>query len=293
MSYKPLFKWTGGKNRMFDHYSPYFYPKDDFDTFVDCFFGAGSISTWIIERYPNVKFVINDFNSELILMYRQLSLDGDTFIRKANEVQKKFRSYEDLSDKKKYYDELRYRHIDQRDEPMDEAVQLYCMMRVNFNGWWKIYDYSNGRYASHMGVMRENIISIPQLKKWSEFLSSKCTILNSDFSEVESHLGKKSYIYFDPPYRDSFTLYTDEDFNENDQLRLCDFAEEMSSRGHYVSYSNKEIGDGFFEKNLPTFNRNFFGVNYTAGRGTSYNDASEILATNFQQGNIGLEDFFA
>ena len=34
---KPLFKWTGGKNRMFDYYAPHFFPTDDFDTFVDSF----------------------------------------------------------------------------------------------------------------------------------------------------------------------------------------------------------------------------------------------------------------
>ena len=90
---KPLFKWTGGKNKMFGHYAPYFYPKDDFETFVDAFCGAGAASIWIASRYPNVKFILNDFNNEMMSLYRQLSEDGDEFIRKAIVVQNKFQSY--------------------------------------------------------------------------------------------------------------------------------------------------------------------------------------------------------
>ena len=290
---KPLFKWTGGKNRMFDYYAPHFFPTDDFDTFVDSFCGAGAASIWIANRYPNVKFVLNDFNSEMVLLYRQLSLDGDEFIKRANIIQNKFLSYSEYEDKKKYYVELKFRHIDQVDEPMDEAVQLYIMLRINFNGWWKIYNYSKGRYATPPGIVdRKTIISVPDLKKWSNFLSSRCTILNGDFEGVVEHLGKKSYVYFDPPYRDSTTVYTEDDFDDDDQIRLCDLSKTLSNDGHYVGYSNKEIGDGFYEKNLEGFNHNYFDVRYTAGRGTSYNAASEILATNFKQGATGLEEFF-
>jgi len=289
---KPLFKWTGGKNRMSEQYAPLFFPEDSFDTFVDSFCGAGSISIWIAEQYPNCNFVFNDFNSELILLYKQLALDGEEFTRRAIVIQNKFRSYSDLNDKKKYYDELRFRHIDSKDEPMDEAVQLYCMLRINFNGFWKIYAYSKGRYASHMGVVRENIASVPDLKAWSNFLSSdRCTILNGDFEGIVPHLGKKSYIYFDPPYRDCTNIYTDEGFNEQDQIRLCALAQSLSEDGHHVGYSNS-ADEEFYSKHLKGFQHHYFNVNYTAGRGTSYNAASEILATNFKQRSLGLESFF-
>jgi len=290
---KPLFKWTGGKNKMFGHYAPYFYPKDDFETFVDAFCGAGAASIWIASRYPNVKFILNDFNGEMMLLYRQLAKDGDDFIRKAIVIQNKFKSYTEHEDKKSYYEELKYRHIDQMDDPMDEAVQLYVMLRVNFNGWWKIYNYSKGRYATPAGILdKTQIISVRDLKKWSNFLSTRCTLLNGDFDGVVEHIKDKSYVYFDPPYRDSTTVYTEDDFDEDDQIRLCELSEKLNQEGHYVGYSNKEIGDGFFQKHLPSFNHYFFDVNYSAGRGTSYNPASEILATNFQQGSVGLEEFF-
>ena len=290
---RPLFKWTGGKSKMFDYYAPNFYPKEDFDTFVDAFCGAGAVSLWIASHYPNVKFVLNDFNGEIISLYRQLSKDGDEFIRRAIAVQNTFRSYANQEDKKRYYNELKHRHIEQMDDPMDEAVQLYAMMQVNFNGWWKIYNYSKGRYGTCWGNLdKRNIVSVRDLKLWSNFLSSRCTLLSGDFEGVVEHITTKSYVYFDPPYRDSTTVYTEDDFNEDDQIRLCELSETLSQQGHYVGYSNKETGDGFFQKYLPNFNHYFFDVNYSAGRGTSYNPASEILATNFNQGVVGLEEFF-
>lgn len=279
---------------MMEHYAPHFYPPEDFDLFVDAFFGAGAISIWIAEQFPHVKFLVNDYNSELILLYRQLADNGEAFIRRALEVEKKLLSYELDADQRAYYNELKYRHIDQLDDPVNEAAQLYVMLRINFNGFWKIYEYSKGRYASHPGeIAQRNIVNMRDLKKWSQLLSTRCTILNEDFGEIQNHLTDRSYVYFDPPYRESTNIYTDDGFSEEDQIRLCALSEQLCKDGHYVAYSNKEIGDGFFDKHLPSFEHHFFDVHYGAGRGTSYNASNEILAVNFQSiPPNSLETFF-
>ena len=69
---KPLFKWAGAKNKMKDKYRPYFWPNKKIDLFVDAFYGAGTVTHWAADHYPNAKFIINDRNKELITFYRNL-----------------------------------------------------------------------------------------------------------------------------------------------------------------------------------------------------------------------------
>ena len=41
-----------------------FFPEaDQFDTFVDLFFGGGAVTMWVAEMYPDKKLIINDLNS--------------------------------------------------------------------------------------------------------------------------------------------------------------------------------------------------------------------------------------
>ena len=52
-------------------------------------------------------------------------------------------------------------------------------------------------------------------------------------------------MYFDPPYHptdaNSFTTYTKNDFTEQDQIRLRDFALELSKKGVNVMLSNSNV----------------------------------------------------
>ena len=46
---KPMFKWSGGKGRLFKRYTElgFFPDPSQFDTFVDLFFGAGAVTCWV------------------------------------------------------------------------------------------------------------------------------------------------------------------------------------------------------------------------------------------------------
>ena len=70
---KPLFKWTGGKGRLRRKYTDInFFPEaDQFDTFVDLFFGGGAVTLWVAEMYPDKKLIINDLNWEMMSMLTQ------------------------------------------------------------------------------------------------------------------------------------------------------------------------------------------------------------------------------
>lgn len=281
---KPLFKWTGGKNRMRQKYEDIFWPDRSFDRFIDCFYGAGAISHWVHERYPNTEFVINDFNSEMVSIYKQLALHPDDFIDMTLRLCEEFNAIEGKENRKSFYNKLKMAHIQdyEKNGELRTGVNLHWMMKNNFNGWWKIYSYSNGRYATPPGVMNDCSVDVANLKNTAKFLKDQCTILTGDFEGVSPYVSSTSFVYFDPPYRDSTTNYTDDGFNEFDQERLCAFFDKAVNKGAVASLSNKEIGDGFFEKHLGKYNIHKMPVKYTAGRGTTTNDVQEVLVTSYE-----------
>lgn len=298
MKLKPLFKWTGGKNRMRDKYDGLFLPTRKFSRFIDCFYGAGAVSHWVLDEFPDTEFIINDFNTEMIELYRVLAKQPDDFIDKTVKLEEKFLTIDGTQPRKDFYNELKMAHINDYEQQGEliTAVNLHFMMKINFNGWWKIYNYSNGRYATPPGVVdkKKAFIDIENLRNTSEFLREQCIILNGDFEVVRPYVNKDSFVYFDPPYRDSTTEYTDDGFDESDQIRLCNFFKEcVNEHGAICSLSNKEIGDGFFEEHLDQYNLHKMGVKYTAGRGTTTNDVQEILVTSYESmKRCSLESFF-
>jgi len=286
MKLKPLFKWTGGKNKMKAKYGDTFFPDSKYDTFIDCFYGAGAVSHWILEKKPDTKFIINDHNSEMVKLYKTLRDYPDEFIDASLKLQEGHLSINTIEDRKAFYNYHKLRHCQEYENLTDieEAAALYYMLRVNFNGWWKIYNYSNGRYATPPGTMTEKkpFMDVQNLKNTSKFFKEQCTILSGDFENVRPYVTDTSYVYFDPPYRDSTTNYTDDGFNENDQIRLCNFFKECTQKGALSALSNKEIGDGFFETHLGEYNLHKMEVKYSAGRGDTINKVQEILVTNFK-----------
>ena len=90
-------------------------------------------------------------------------------------------------------------------------------------------------------------------------------------------LSPGDFVYADPPYRDSFVVYQD-GFTEKDQIRLAAY---LRTHAGPFAYSNKDIGDGFFQTHFPTEIVHPMDAQYTAGRGTSLLKVKEVLITNY------------
>jgi DNA adenine methylase len=306
---KPLFKWTGGKTKMRGLYGDDFFPERQFNRFIDCFYGGGSITHWILEKYPQTEFVINDQNRELIQMYETLRDHSDVFIEEVQKLEKpyiditipfdknvSYNTTEQYLKRHEYYTKIKLSYINDYIEmgKIKESAYLYFLMKTSFNGWWKTYLYSNGRYSTAPGLLNEKdkVIDVELLKNHSTFFNEQCIILNGDFEDTKKFITSDTYIYFDPPYRDSTTNYTSEGFNDTHQMRLCEYFKYADSMGAMASLSNKEIGDGFFETNLPNFDIKLYDVSYTAGYGTSTSKVKECLVRNFTSTNTPLNELF-
>ena len=274
---QPLFKWTGSKQRMLEQYQDRFYPQATFPRFVDLFAGALTNSIQVHEMYPDTQLVINDYNTELIQMYRDLA-DHEHEVVATWELCVATWLDLDKEGRKEYYYKLRDIYcLEYKDkkETLLSGILLFMLM-VNFNGMWKAYIKCNRRYSTPPGTCtqgekffetkRNNIPKVAGMLR-------KAIILNKDFREVP--LQENDFIYADPPYRDSIVDYQG-GFTEDDQIALAYLME--THNGTYA-YSNKDIGDGFFDYHMPLGKKHIVSATYTAGRGTSTLKVNEILVS--------------
>ena len=276
---QPLFKWTGSKQRMMQQYAPHFFPEQNFTRFVDLFAGGLTNSLWVYENYPDKEFVINDWNGELTLLYATLADDVDGVVAEWQNCVNKWLSLDSVDDRKKYYYELRevYCHDYIGRSDVYVCALLLFMLQVNFNGMWKAYKKCGERYSTPPGtcLQKQAFFDRQKIYKVASFLE-KATICNGDFASITPRSG--DWLYADPPYRDSIVLYQG-GFNEEDQIRLAKY---LTESGCMFAYSNKHIGDSFYDDNFAGCNILDMDAKYTAGRGTSTLDVIEVLVTNYQ-----------
>lgn len=299
---KPLFKWTGGKNRMMKKYDTDFWPDRQVSVFVDAFYGGGAVTHWAWEKYSNAHFVINDANEELIQLYTMLRDETEAFIEEVANLEQNYLKVDhtDNAERKVFYNKVKMDYIDHWKTMGDlrESATLYFLMKTSFNGWWKVYNYSHGRYATPPGTVhhKEYFIDKELLRTTANFLNERVTLMCGDFENVKTFAdttdASNTYFYFDPPYRDSTTKYTTDGFDDTDQIRLCELMQYCDMKGGMVSMSNKEIGDGFWYNHVGNMEILEYDAKYTAGRGTTTNDVKEVLIRNFASKQSPLTNLF-
>lgn len=232
---KPFTKWTGGKRQLLPEIIELM-PKK-FNRYYEPFVGGGAL---LFELSPD-KAIINDFNKDLILAYREIRDNVEELIS-ILEIHRE-------NNTKDYYLDLRATDRDGRIEKMtgtEKAARLLYMLRVNFNGLYRVnsknqFNVPYGKYKNPKIVDRNLLYCI------SEYLNTNdIKILEGDFEEAVSTASSGDFVYFDPPYApisstSSFTSYTNEGFNQSDQVRLRDTFIELSKRGVNVMLSNSDV----------------------------------------------------
>lgn len=304
---KPLFIWAGGKNKMLKKYAPHL--PETFDKYIEPFFGGGAMFIWAYNKNPDAQFVINDFNEDIIGIYRAIKNDcinfqehvdaleaiyiplekGETNKELEKEHNKDWdKIYQVAPSRRHFYFKLRqhnaYRY--ERWTSTQQAAVLYFLMKTGFNGIWQINKNTNNRFGTPFGLgkQKDKVYDRDVVAWWHKALQNT-TILCSDFAPVVlEHATKDSFVFMDPPYRDSFTQY-ETDFNDEHQERVISCLSHCREVGALGWMSNRDAHDGFFEERWPKDNIKYFDVTYTAGRrkktdnGFEAKPAQEVLLT--------------
>lgn len=255
---KPFLKWAGGKGQLLHEIERY-YPFSDgkITKYAEPFVGGGAVLFDILSKYDLDDVYISDINVELINTYKIIRDDIDALIKTLSAVQSEFLP-KDTEERKNYYVDKRFRFNNIKingDESIniEKAALMIFLNKTCFNGLFRVNKKS--LFNVPMGAYKNpSICDESNLRAVSEKLQN-VTIVCGDYRESAEFIDDNTFVYFDPPYRPitntaSFTAYTETLFNDDEQIELANFVDEMNKKGARVVISNSDPKNSNTEDNF-------------------------------------------
>jgi len=259
ISSKPFLKWAGGKTQLIKEISAKFpCDKEKKITYIEPFVGSGAVLFWVLNNYPNIeKAVINDANTDLINTYQSISESVELLIELLEEWENEYFHFaNDDEARKAYFYKKRTLFNTRKSAKIEQAALFIFLNKTCFNGLFRvnkknIFNVPIGSYK------KPRICDKPNLRLVSQSLA-KVEILTGDFEETIHHATKNTYFYFDPPYKplnasSSFNTYAKDTFDDNEQIRLKNFCDQLDKVGCKWLLSNSDVknykpDDEFFDE---------------------------------------------
>ena len=259
-SVKPFLKWAGGKGQLLKEIEQY-YPFIDknFTKYAEPFVGGGAVLFDILGKYDLQDIYISDINSELINAYMMIRNNINDLVALLSQCQNEYVPME-TSERKSYYLRKRERFNDLKvngneAENIEKAALMIFLNKTCFNGLYRVN--KKGIFNVPMGAYKNPLICDEKnLRAVSEKLQ-KVKIVCGDYRKSAEFIDEHTFVYFDPPYRPltetaSFTAYTENLFNDEEQIELAEFVECMHKKGAKIVVSNSDpknsnTEDDFFD----------------------------------------------
>jgi DNA adenine methylase len=231
LNLQPFLKWAGGKRQLLPELRKYI--SQDYGTYFEPFLGAGAV---LFDLQP-AKALINDVNPELINCYNTIKEHPQALLDLTREHQS--RNCQD------YYYEIRSRDRNLILESMsniERAARIIYLNKTCYNGLFRVN--RQGQFNVPYGNHKNPTIADDEII-WaiSNYLNqTQITITNSDFADALQTADCGDFIYLDPPYDPvsdtSFTGYGMTGFGKEQQHRLRNVCDDLTSRGCQVLISN-------------------------------------------------------
>jgi len=293
---KPFVKWAGGKGQLLADIQRK-YPTglgEHIDRYCEPFVGGGAILFDILSHFALKKILINDVNFELINTYRQIQNHVEDSVNQLQALQDRFLPL-DSQERKTYYYEKRERfnylkvHGDEQVN-LEKAVLFIFLNKTCFNGLFRVnrqglFNVPMGAYKKPNICDEKNLISISKLLK-------NVTIQCGDYKDCLPFINKNTFVYIDPPYRpitetSSFTTYSENRFDDIEQIALGEFVDAIHNTGAKIIISNSDPkntdeNDEFFDE----LYKAYYIQRVTAKRmincnGESRGNIRELLVSNY------------
>ena len=126
---------------------------------------------------------------------------------------------------------------------IDKAAYFIFLNKTCFNGLYRVN--RKGQFNVPMGAYKNPMIcDIENLRNINKVLQN-VTIVCGDYSISKQFIDKDTFVYLDPPYRpisntSAFTSYNSDTFDDNEQIRLAKFIDEINTSGAKIVLSNSD-----------------------------------------------------
>lgn len=273
---KPLLKWAGGKRQLND--TLYNNIPASFEDYFEPFLGGASFLVNLYNHGIINKAVVSDLNPELINFYSVIKYDPDEFIIRMGEMKL-------TNDRDTYYlNRARFNEITGDAKfSLERSILFLYLNKHSYNGLWRVNSSSKfnvpyGKYKTVNMLDRDNLYNFSLMLK-------NIQIENLDFEICVDSTKRNDFVYFDPPYQplnktSSFTGYTYQGFNFNEQVRLYNVFMKLTGKGVKVMLSNSysdEIRKLYSKFNIITVD----AKRYINSVGTGRTGAKELIITNY------------
>ena len=257
---KPFLKWAGGKGQLLSEIEKYYpFESGKITKYAEPFVGGGAVIFDILSKYDLEDIYISDINAELINTYNIIRYDIDKLIDMLMVMQNEFVPM-NTDDRKEYYmkkrERFNYLKVNcNEDLNIEKAALMIFLNKTCFNGLFRVN--KKGLFNVPMGSYKNPMICDEKnLRAVSEKLQD-VTIVCGDYRESADFIDERTFVYFDPPYRPitdtaSFTAYSENLFNDEEQIELAKFVDDMHKKGAKVVISNSDpknsnSDDDFFD----------------------------------------------
>ena len=229
---QPFLKWAGGKRQLLKDIRRWI-PKN-IGTYYEPFLGGGAL---LFDLQPS-KAIVNDSNSQLIEVYEVIRDDVNELIEELRQHKNNSEHYYEVRelDRKSNFSEL---------SKVRKAARIIYLNKTCYNGLFRVN--SQGQFNVPFGKYRNpEIVNEIVLRAVNKYLNeADIRFTNLDFEEALEGINKRSFVYFDPPYdpvsdTSSFTGYTLERFDKDEQARLKEVCDRLNDKGCKFILSNSD-----------------------------------------------------
>lgn len=259
---KPFLKWAGGKGQLIDQISsflPVSFKTGKIKKYFEPFLGGGAIYFWLADHYDFEYAYLYELNPSVAICYQVIQTNVKKLVKELDALEKEYINGSDCAREELFYDNreefngfLRRRSANSH---LRRAALLIFLNKTCFNGLYRVnskgeFNVPFGRYKNPTLCNEDNLLAVHDLLQNAE-------IICGDFEQCLEHTDNNSFVYFDPPYRPisttaSFTSYSKDNFDDNEQKRLRSVFGDLDSRGANVMLSNSDPknndpDDNFFD----------------------------------------------
>lgn len=293
--------------------SPFFYVGDKYklvpqlkenfpkniDRFIEPFCGGGSV---FLNTDAN-QYLLNDIDSYLIKLHKfliesssqpqvfwnELKLNIEKYNLSATfmgrDIPKEYRKEFVKTYFAKYNKEAYIKMRSDFNENKDDMMLLYMLLIYGFNRMLRFN--SKGDFNLPVGNVDFNKNVVAALDSYFEYVADKdIELFNMDFQDFIEKIQPtpNDLVYLDPPYLITFSEYN-KLWNEDSEIRLIDYLDELDSRGIRFAVSNvlwhRKRYNGTFNEWAQKYNVVKIKSNYISFNDNTEKDTYEVLVKNY------------
>ncbi len=262
---KPFLKWAGGKGQLVDELENTIFAEErHFTKYCEPMVGGGALFFNILSKHNFEQIYIGDVNRELINSYNVIKTEVDGLIARLQKMKTAFLAM-DGEERKKYYYSVRDKYNETEltnSTSVEKAAYFIFLNKTCFNGLYRVnrkglFNVPMGAYKNPAVFDEESLLCINKALQ-------NVVIVCGDYSLSRDFIDRNTLVYFDPPYRpisatSAFNSYNADAFDDDEQIRLYEFINDISGVGAKIILSNSDPknvdpDDTFFDSLYSSYN---------------------------------------